>query len=312
VGFAYRLTLLRRLSAGPAGQAYARIIRRNLALFLLAFVIYPLGSGWNSWSQIAGGEVSQVLAREFKRGVFQTLAHIAATSLWVLPVMAARPAVRIAFAAASAGLHLFLSYKFNYVWVHTDPVGISGGPLGFLSWTVPLLAGSLAYDALQRGSWPALRGCLLWGMILMAAGYGMSCLKLAPASSPPAGGLSFHVATPPFIHNPAKPPDNNLFTMSLRCASVPYLIFAAGLSLAIYAAFIGICDIGGYQFPILGTLGANALAGYILHELVGTAVSPYLPNDAPLWFVLGMTGIYMGICWLFLRHMERERLFLRL
>src|SRR5207245_534241 len=49
VGFAYRLTLLRRLqSAGPRA-AYFRAVRRNLGLILLGLVIYQVGGRVASW-----------------------------------------------------------------------------------------------------------------------------------------------------------------------------------------------------------------------------------------------------------------------
>jgi hypothetical protein len=59
-------------------------------------------------------------------------------------------------------------------------------------------------------------------------------------------------------------------------------------------------------------LGSNALAAYILHDLVEGAIKPYAPNDSPLWFVGAAFGLFLGICYLFLRHLEKHRLFLRL
>src|SRR5437762_1942701 len=40
VGFAYRLTLVRRLQAGERREAYARAVRRSLGLILLGIVLY--------------------------------------------------------------------------------------------------------------------------------------------------------------------------------------------------------------------------------------------------------------------------------
>src|SRR4029077_10787628 len=82
------------------------------------------------------------------RELFQTLVHIAVASLWVLPVIAAGPVVRVAFLLASAGLHLWLCSLFYQEWAWKPPRVIDGGPLGFLTWTIPLLVGSLAYDAM--------------------------------------------------------------------------------------------------------------------------------------------------------------------
>ena len=75
--------------------------------------------------------------------------QIAITSIWVLPVIAAGPAVRVAFLIASAGLHLWLSSRFYLDWAWNLPV-IDGGSLGILTWTIPTLVGSLAYDAVAE------------------------------------------------------------------------------------------------------------------------------------------------------------------
>ncbi len=72
--------------------------------------------------------------------------HIAVTSLWLLPVVHCNAGIRIAWMLASALAHVGLSYWFNFVWVNTDPNGIDGGPLGFLTWTVPAIVGTIACD----------------------------------------------------------------------------------------------------------------------------------------------------------------------
>ena len=69
-----------------------------------------------------------MLATLFKRDLFQTLLHIAATSLWILPVIVASYRVRISYAIGSALLHVWLSWWFNFQWVNTNPSGIDGGP----------------------------------------------------------------------------------------------------------------------------------------------------------------------------------------
>lgn len=314
VGFAYRLTLLRRLKTGETWPAYARVVQRNLGLILVAFVVYPLHGGVKAWSDLGSSRLADVLVGEFKRNLFQTLTHIGVTSLWVLPVIAARPAVRVGYAAFSGVLHLGLSYWFNYTWVNSPPNGIDGGPLGFLTWSIPLLAGSLAYDTWAAGGpYAAIRKCFLWGLVLMVVGHQLSCLHLAPSGHPSAAqGLAYAATPVPFAHVQGDPPDNNLFTMSQRSGSISYLVFGAGLSLAVYAVFIALCDLRGWQLGIFRTLGVNALAGYILHGMVEDAVKPFVPNDAPLWYVTAGFSVFLAICYVLLRYMEKHRLFLRL
>ena len=50
VGFAYRLTFLRRSRDRAAGPAYGHALRRNAALLLVAFVVHSVGSNWQTWS----------------------------------------------------------------------------------------------------------------------------------------------------------------------------------------------------------------------------------------------------------------------
>ncbi len=337
VGFAYRLTLLRRLAAGGAAAAYARVVRRNLGLILLGIIFYHLDGGVQTWQQLQELGLAGFVQTAFKRRIFQTLVHIGVTAIWVLPVIAARPSVRVAWMILSGGLHLLLSYGLNfpplnvnwsnYAWVHGEPRGIDGGPLGFLTWTIPMLVGSLACDAMDperrrngslAASWapsprlPVSASLFGWGLLLLLLGYGLSCLQLAPSTSAASNaGLGVHWGEPPFLPVTEKTPAN-LFTMSQRAGSVSYLTFGAGFSLAVYALFVAVCDGLGLQLGLFRTLGTNALAGYLIHDLVDEAFKPYAPKDAPLWFGLLAFALFLGICYLFIRHLEKNRLYLRL
>lgn len=314
VGFAYRLTLMKRLESGDQRLAYGKVIRRNLGLLLLAFVIYPIGNGLQTWAEFGSSRFDEMLVFEFKRNLFQTLTHIAIASLYVLPVITAGPTMRVAFALISGLLHFGLSYWFNYDWVNTSPNGIDGGPLGFLTWTTPLLAGSLAYDIVRhRSALAACQWCLFWGVALMLAAYFLSSLHLAPSSHGEASQqITFELAPLPFAHVEVEPPDDNLFTMSQRSGSFTYLIFGAGISLAVYALFVAICDIGGHQLGVFRTLGVNALAGYILHGFIDNALSPFVPRDVPGGVLVIATVVYLWLCYVFLRYLEKNKLFFRL
>jgi predicted acyltransferase len=310
VGFAYRLTFLKRWQTAGLPAACRKVVQRNLGLILLGAVIYHLDGKYTSWAQLTELGVGGFLTTAFQRNVFQTLVHIGVTSLWVLPVIGARPAVRVAFAAGSGLLHLVLSDDFYYAWVMHRP-GIDGGPLGFLTWTIPLLAGSLACDAVMAARDRAPIGRLLvGGAVLMLVGYGLSCLNLVtPPNQPQGGGLTAYLVEPPFVP-PSRPV--NLWTMSQRAGSLSYLTFGAGFSLALYALFVWACDVGRFRLGLFTTLGGNALAAYLIHELVSEAVKPLAPQDAPLWFALAAFGVFFGICYLFLRYLEKQRLYLRL
>jgi predicted acyltransferase len=295
VGFAYRLTFLKRLRGVGPRAATAAAVRRNLELIVLGFVLYHLDGSAKTWADLMARGPVGFATTAFQRMVFQTLVHIALASLWVLPVIAARPAARVGYLALSAGLHLGLSRWFYFDWAWTRPV-IDGGPLGFLSWSVPLLVGSLAFDAVAQGGEGLLRRLAGWSFALMALGYGLSCLGGAPAA-------------PPFVA-PAGPV--NLWTMSQRTGSISYLTFASGLSLLVYAAFVAACDRGGLGVGLFCTFGLNALAAYVLHDLVAGAVKPYVPRDALPWYVAAGFLLYFGISYGLVRGLEKQGVFIKL
>ncbi len=124
---------------------------------------------------------------------------------------------------------------------------------------------------------------------------------------------SLRWAEPPFV----PPPDSdhrkeNYWMMSQRAATISYHVFAGGLALALYVVFYVACDMWGWQLGLFRTLGTNALVGYILHGIVADAVKPFMPNDAPGWYVTIGFLIYFGITYLFIRHLEKNNIYLKL
>ena len=301
VGFAYRLTFLRRLETVGRAAAQKAVAVRALGLILVGFVLYHLDGEYKTWEGLRQIGLGGFLTTAFRRELCQTLVQIALTSIWIMPVVAASARVRILYLIGSAALHIMLSWWFYLDFAWKTPV-IDGGWLGILSWAIPTLVGTLAYDVVaarddhDRGR--AAPGMLVWSVVLMAAGYGLSCLggePAAPPFSPPAEGVSV-----------------GLWTMSQRTGSVSYLTFAAGFSLAVYAAFVLLCDQWGLKVGMFRTFGTNALASYILHPMVSSAVRPYVPKDAPLWYVVAGFLVYFGICYLLIRYLEKNKLFLKL
>ena len=78
------------------------------------------------------------------------------------------------------------------------------------------------------------------------------------------------------------------------------------------AAFVVVCDGWGRRLAVFRTFGSNALAAYLIQGVVFDAVKPLVPRDAPLWYVSAGCGVALGICYLFVRHLEKNRLFLKL
>ena len=311
-GMAARLTWVRRAADGRV-PALRRALRRNLGLILLGLLLYGLDVPVTRWDRLRELGPWGVLTQGFQREPFQTLVHLGVTGLWTLPVLGAPPRVRGLFLVASAGLHLGLSWRFYYEWVWHRP-GIDGGPLGFLSWTIPYLAGTLALDAVARpGGGLRVRPLAWWAVGLMVLGYGLACLnRVTPPHDPSAAGqqgLAGLLVEPPFVP-PGQPV--NLWTMSQRTGSVSYQVFAAGLSLAVYAGFRAACDGAGWRVHYLDLLGRHALAGYVLHGAFTEALGWCRVREVPAWVALTALAVSVIAVTVCLRVLDRRGIFLRL
>ncbi|HET6573724.1 MAG TPA: heparan-alpha-glucosaminide N-acetyltransferase domain-containing protein [Fimbriiglobus sp.] len=306
VGFGMRLSFLRRREREGAAAAYRHFATRILGLILLGAVVYHLTGSYKTWEELTAKADSpgKFLLDTIKRGPFEALVHIAVTSLWVLPVIAAPGWARALFGVSSAGLHVWLSLKGGYfVWNLSGHPGIDGGPLGFMTWAVPLVVGTLAYDWVAEGR--PLPKLLAVGAALMAIAYWLS-LK-SPQFSPP-----FVQPTEPFSTERWVLDTDYYWSMSQRAGSVTYTAFAAGFGLWVYAAFLVACDWWGLRWGYLDLLGRHALAGYVIHDLVSGAVKPFVPKDSPAAWVLTGFLVFLGVTTLFLRYLDRNKYYLRL
>jgi predicted acyltransferase len=339
VGFAFRLTYLRRGQAAKTGDhpQWRRVARRVAGLLLLGFVIYHLDGRYTRWEELREAGLRGVLASSFQRSFFQTLTHIGIATLWVLPVIARSARARLLFAVGSGLLHVGLSAWFNYDWVFAPPRGIDGGPLGFLTWSIPLIAGTLAYDVVARArgwrqalrllGWGIAVGCLGWALSMPAGLYQVPVAEQQPVSGeaehaaspvlPPLGRAfedpSLLLVEPPFT--PPPPPAERRLSywhMSQRAGSLSYHVFAAGLSLAVYALFILLSDMGGLRVGLFRTFGSNALLAYILDILVADAIKPFCPRDAPLAYAVGAFCVHLLIVWLMVRSLEKRGVYVRI
>jgi predicted acyltransferase len=335
VGFGFRLTLLKRLQTEGVWSAYSRVVQRIFGLLLIAIFVHGLDGEYKSWSDLTATGWVNVLAAAFKRNYFQTLTHIALASLWVVPVIAAGMRWRLVYFLGSGALHLVVSYLGYYQWVH-EYRGIDGGWLGFVSWGMVVLAGSFAYDFVYpqapydrvnptsltlsssaSGSLPrakfrlAIRRLLLWGVVLMVVGYGLSCLnRITPPNDELASEKWMKIFnTPPFVL-PTEP--INLWTMSQRAGSVSYMTFSAGFCMVLFAVCLQLADVWGIRLGIFRTLGTNALAGYVIHVWVNETIEPFFPKDSPILYAFFGFAFSFLMCYLILRSFEKQKIFFRI
>lgn len=297
VGFALRLVILKELERSGRRQASIRGLKRGFALVLFGCLFYELDGNFKTWESLGELGWSGFFEQGFRRSPLQALTHIGVTTLWVLPVIALSGRTRAWYLIASGLLHLGLSRWFWYETLHEWRV-IDGGLLGFLSWTIPTLAGAFAYDWVSRSPGHAMRPLLMWGAVFMAAGYAVSCLG--------AGG---HWASPPFF-----PPyrEVDLWTMSQRAGSVSYLLFAAGFSFVTYAFFVWLTDLRGTQVLVFSELGKNALTAYVIHIIVMNCLGRFGPDDSPMWYVVTLSAFGIWLSYLMTCWCNKRELFLRL
>lgn len=104
----------------------------------------------------------------------------------------------------------------------------------------------------------------------------------------------------------------NYWMMYKTIVSVPFILFSTGFSIALFALFIIVTDLGGLSVGVFRTFGMNPLAAYVLHSMIAHALENFVPSDAPAWYCWSITGVFFLITYLFVRHLEKQNVFIRL
>lgn len=331
VGLTYRLTFMRRLQGDNPASATRHALSRNLGLLLFGFVFHGLDGSVATYAELIARGWHVFIPTAFERDFFGTLTIIAVTSIWVLPVIGKSFRARILWMFFSVALWLFFALVpapwsgATYVDFALRRPVIDGGPLGFLTWTVPLLVGSLACDwmSLAQGSH---RRMIATGLGLVVLGYGISCigqdgLAALPFVPPPADPSQMSLAEQAgrvFSTTAYQQQGDflktrvNAWTMSQRVGGPAYLVFSAGFGLLVFEFFRWACDRLKFRVGLFHTLGINALAGYVLHPMVASKIKPFVPRDSPLIYVLLAFAWYFVITWAILRHLEKTKTIIKL
>jgi len=346
-GFSYRLTALRRLAEAGRFATYRRIAARSAALVLVSLMLFGFNVTYSSWAKLTADGPRTFLAKLLKADLWEVLAIIGVTQVFLIPVIAARPWVRVAAILGCLIGHAGLTYSFNWNFVNGLPNWMDdywgaagsrcwdGGAFGILAWAVPMLFGTLTFDAMAAHPPGVAAGRLArWGLALMVVGYGLSCLTtlynvpegeattrgeladspvLPPFAAARSRPISSLLAEPPFVGPP--PPSqrkHNYWMMGKRVVGPSFTLFASGFALALYAAFVVMCDVGGVRVGLFRTFGRNALAAYAIHHAAETSVRALVPADSPLWWCLVGLGVFFGVTYLMVKYLEDHGIFVRL
>ncbi len=138
---------------------------------LVGVVLYKLGGEYRTWDELTRLDAACLPDKDVQaKPVLRPRPHRGDGTLDAAGDPGRRVgagAVRESRPAASTSTCLTLG---TTRWNMTPPVGIDGGPLGFLTWTVPLIAGTLAYDIVARAEAAEVARLLGWAAILMIIG----------------------------------------------------------------------------------------------------------------------------------------------
>ncbi|MFO0919421.1 MAG: heparan-alpha-glucosaminide N-acetyltransferase domain-containing protein [Planctomycetaceae bacterium] len=236
-------------------------------------------------------------------------------------------------------------------WGAANQTAWDGGFFGLMMWSSIMLGGAWAHD-LVVGYPPgrAAANLLACGALVMTIAYGLSCLTTfydvppdTPANprdlatspvfptSEQRESAQLRLAELPFSGSPPKnlqqfqeweaqgkttdPPrvrPYNYWMMSTRIMTLTFVLFSVGFSMAVLAAFVIVTDLWGMQLGVFRTFGTNALAAYYLHQSIKTATYDLVPKDSPLWWCLVGLAIFFTMTYVFVRFLEKQRIFIRL
>ncbi len=304
-----------------------KLIKRSIALMIVALLIYF------PWGQ--EDLRTKILKTDFwfaiwKRDWFQTLTHIAWTTLWIVPILPSRWPIRIAWIAGGALAHAALSELVYFQWVHANPGAIDGGPLGFLTWSIPATVGLWAgqqWNQLSPTKWFVI------SCALMAVGYLLSCptrmydrsrpatessqkLANSPALSgiqDIASGKRLSWAEPPFVPPPTwEHRAWNYWMMSQKAGTLSYLIFSAGFSLTLFLLFDGLIKQFHIDIGIFRSFGRNAITCYAIHGFLIDGIGGFLRKDSAAWSVVLALAALIAALYAFARILEANKIFIRL
>ena len=90
-------------------------------LVLVSICMYGLGTSYSNWKDLAEADKFDAIMGFIKVDLWEVLAIIGICQVFILPVVASRPAVRILALLGCAAVHVAITYWFNYAFVMGQP-----------------------------------------------------------------------------------------------------------------------------------------------------------------------------------------------
>ena len=100
--------------------------------------------------------------------------------------------------------------------------------------------------------------------------------------------------------------------MDKRVVTASFSLFGVGFSFALFGLFVLVCDVWGREWWLFRMFGQNPLAAYLLHYPIMHSIRAIVPKDAPLWWCLVGLAACFAILVLFVRFLDRHKLYVRL
>jgi predicted acyltransferase len=86
------------------------------------------------------------------------------------------------------------------------------------------------------------------------------------------------------------------FPFNMHALSLSHILFTAGVSCGLLTLLVLLREIGGVKLPIMGGMGRNALLLYMLHAVIGVAVSAVLGAVVGAGTAWGASFLVLAIC----------------
>jgi hypothetical protein len=153
-GLSYRISHMKTIAkSGKTAARFKILVPRALGLLICAYWLTGFGVPRLSWEELRNASTLQGIEWFFYGSFFSALTQIALTMLWCLLVIERSIKARIIFALASQWLYVLLELIIHWIMGGAESFGgYEGGFFGFLSWTFPLLAGSVCQELLADAS----------------------------------------------------------------------------------------------------------------------------------------------------------------